>query len=1739
MPENQSTYVKKRIEELRNKLLDLGLRNKLIQFRHNARHKTYARLVDTSPDQIFDRLCKEEKECAFRGLSIEVKYEDEETEAFQKALKAAKRKDEEYLKERSEWEAEENPSQVQETRIERRLRDRVRASLGMKPITKAKIDPVAFAVEQGIEPSYDLTKPTSTNRSERQLQTLYTDTELIQRLKKIEDQYSSSIQERGINTLYLAMGFLEWTANESSDSVITSPLLLLRLELEKKKPMGRNQDGKKEVCIRAESNETIHNASLAAKLKKDFRCDLPERKEEEGAETYFKRVERSIPKSKDWKVRRFATVCHLSFQKITLYEDLGPNRWKGKPLHSQKLLNSIISGTRTGNNSGLSYSEDYAIDELPDKELVDLLVRDADSSQHSALVDALDGKNLVIEGPPGTGKSQTITNLIAACMHRGKSVLFVAEKLAALQVVKNRLDDCKCRTRDGKKASLGDFCLELHSNKVRRSAVHGAMKRRLDLRGMVAEPRDYEFRREQIWAQRERMKDFLDWLHAPVGSTELTFFDIIWGESNTADNLGEITDALDSAYLEKSEELKPKERLRLKEAAAEYATAYLSMKASCEGLETHPWLWVKNVELGRYDAEELYKQVVEINEKSGEWRDFLCELSEKHNWPRFSSVADAIKLRDQIVSLTIPDIDLALLPRFSSLEYADSIGNEMSEILRFRDIIESLKPRIKEPSSLINWKDLQSLIEQIKGETHLPSKTQTEVQSEIDAGRRKIEQIDRIEHGLEDLNCLIEGEIGDLTLAEIDVLKEACEELKKFQDDLNSLLGCGFAELSGRNRWSTFLEEWRLAKSKTDENSDKFASLDGLDSREMRAHAGVLREAGFFQKLLSKEVKSAKNLFRSIYVGTSKLKIEEQAELLLEAAATRELVEAVEKNKNVGLLPEHLTCSTSSDLESLDYQLRMIWYLRHKLSPCAPLKSFLEKLASTESEQQIALCNQFSSQFVLEALEFSNSTWKNETTSPLSTLKTAAETPLKQAEVLVAYAEQSGLKEDQMFSDLREVISDLEKLLLIKSAISGGQISEIIGSSFSILESDLSVIRSLLDYRKSVELIECDGDHRTKLFSEEVRSWISEVEESCRPLDDVARDADEKLKGIHHQAHGLPAAVAPENPAAANLDEMEKSLAAAIDNKALLFGHLSFIYCSQAIEQLSASRIIECVRDETEDKGVFEAAIDYVFYRSILRDNQRKQKLKLSRNAIEGYQKQFCELDKQLQELTIQKVIADQESVEVPRGTGEGPRAKWTDLSLVQLEASKQKRHLPVRKYLSSAGEAVRALMPCMMMSPQTVAEFIEPTRDLFDIVIIDEASQMRPEEAISALARGKQLVVVGDDKQLPPSSFFMANEETTEDEDEEDNAESILEMAAITFEDIRRLRWHYRSRHDSLIHFSNHEFYDDQLVVFPSPVDTNHGLGITYHYSTGNYHEGLNESEADKVVKLVVDLMTAYPTKSIGVATMNSKQRELLFDEVSRVSESNSRVARYISKWEERLEYFFVKNLENVQGDERDIIVVSTVYGPSEGDRKVSQNFGPINKQYGHRRLNVLFTRAKEAIHLVTSLKPSDIKAGDGSKRGVKVFREYLQYAIDGFISKSPDGHRNIPDNDFERSVGKVLTRHGYNITYQVGSSGYYIDIGVKHTNGTEGFVMAVECDGAPFHSSKSARDRDRLRQEQLERLGWRFHRIWSTDWYRARDREEKKLVDTVKKAEAEYDKKIAEASAVSAPSLFDEDEL
>ncbi len=459
----------------------------------------------------------------------------------------------------------------------------------------------------------------------------------------------------------------------------------------------------------------------------------------------------------------------------------------------------------------------------------------------------------------------------------------------------------------------------------------------------------------------------------------------------------------------------------------------------------------------------------------------------------------------------------------------------------------------------------------------------------------------------------------------------------------------------------------------------------------------------------------------------------------------------------------------------------------------------------------------------------------------------------------------------------------------------------------------------------------------------------------------------------------------------------------------------------------------------------------------------------------------------------------------VPEGHRGTTVGDYTDMQLLRREIHKQRRHIPIRQLVKRAGAALQELKPCFMMGPQSVAQYLAQGALKFDLVVMDEASQLRPEEAIGAIARGRQLVVVGDPKQLPPTSFFNRMVDGPDDEDEEDDApaatsgmESILDICQQLFTPVRSLRWHYRSHHESLIAFSNHHFYKN-LIIFPSPYAKNPGLGVKYRYVRGGlYKDRQNVPEAQRVVDAVLEHMIKRPDESLGVVTLNQTQRELIEELLDKKLKMFNEGADFIGHWEAEGWPFFVKNLENVQGDERDVIFISTTFGKAPGTDKVRQNFGPISRPDGWRRLNVLFTRSRRRIELFTSMTPEDIVLDERTPLGTKTLRDYLDYAKRGVLVSTDEGERG-PDSDFEVSVANVISSLGYEVKPQLGVAGFFIDMAVRNPDRPGEFLAGIECDGATYHSGFSVRDRDRIRQEILESLGWkgRIHRIWSTDWF------------------------------------------
>ncbi len=423
--------------------------------------------------------------------------------------------------------------------------------------------------------------------------------------------------------------------------------------------------------------------------------------------------------------------------------------------------------------------------------------------------------------------------------------------------------------------------------------------------------------------------------------------------------------------------------------------------------------------------------------------------------------------------------------------------------------------------------------------------------------------------------------------------------------------------------------------------------------------------------------------------------------------------------------------------------------------------------------------------------------------------------------------------------------------------------------------------------------------------------------------------------------------------------------------------------------------------------------------------------------------------------------------------------------------------------------------------------QFLEPGVLDFDLLLIDEASQVKPVDALGSMARAKQIVVVGDDKQLPPTNFF--NKVTAGDEEAESaedfstqDIESVLGLCAAQGINQRMLQWHYRSRHQSLIAVSNYEFYESKLFVVPSPSDVSDSLGLSFiHVKDGVFDRGksrTNQIEAAAIADAVIAHAQEYPDKSLGVAAFSVAQRDAILNEVEFRRRSHPELEEFFATGGP--EPFFVKNIENVQGDERDKIMISVGYG-RDSSGYMAMNFGPLQSEGGERRLNVLISRAKEKCVVFSSITADDIDLNRAKSRGVAAFKTFLTYARSGFLDIGIKASDRGFDSEFEIQVAKALTGLGYEVHSQIGVAGFFVDLAIVDPDRPGRFLIGIECDGASYHSSRSARDRDRIRQAVLEDREWIIHRIWSTDWFQRPEEQIRKAVEAIEDAKSEWAKR------------------
>jgi very-short-patch-repair endonuclease len=555
--------------------------------------------------------------------------------------------------------------------------------------------------------------------------------------------------------------------------------------------------------------------------------------------------------------------------------------------------------------------------------------------------------------------------------------------------------------------------------------------------------------------------------------------------------------------------------------------------------------------------------------------------------------------------------------------------------------------------------------------------------------------------------------------------------------------------------------------------------------------------------------------------------------------------------------------------------------------------------------------------------------------------------------------------------------------------------------------------------------------------------------------------------------------------------------------------------------------ILRLLFDCEYETGLFTKSVRYVTLARVANGELRREPI-LSRFSGDKYNEllqKFRDLDDRLRRVSSRDISNRLVNSPVPAGRTGRRVGDLTEMALLKWEMNKQRRHVPIRKLVHRAGSALITLKPCFMMGPLSVSQYLAPGEMSFDLVVMDEASQMRPEDALGAIARGKQLIVVGDPKQLPPTNFFnrLNQADANDDEDEEltfGSQESILDIAAPILGTSRILSWHYRSQHEDLIAFSNHSFYDNNLLLFPTAHAAADHLGVDYQRVDGTYLNHTNEEEAQQLITHVIHEIKSGRKRSVGIVAVNSQQAQVLRDIWDRNIREMPEIEEFLGGDDENnvLDSLFIKNLENVQGDERDVIFISLTYG-RDPNGNFYQRFGPINRDVGWRRLNVLFTRAKQQMRIYSSMDSSMIVPGERANRGVIALKNFLSYCETKILPETPIKTGRGPDTPFEEDVAAEVRAFGLEIEYQVGVAGFFIDIGVYDPREAGHYLIGIECDGATYHSSRSARDRDKIRQEILEGLGWNIYRIWSTDWFHRGLQEREKLRHALQAAKFEAD--------------------
>lgn len=1667
------SLVKAKIEALRPQLLDLTRRNPLINTRFSARSTSYVRVVHELPDVLLNKLSGNTKMTFMPLPPLDSDPKDEQASEFQLAFKRALVADVDYQNAADEIDPDSEDALKQRMDIERDLKDRVREDLGMPERQDISAPSLAeHAKLQGFYPSYELPNPEERNEDDRftdnDINTLLLSDGLDRCMTGLTTKCRTWEQETGINVLHGAFGFLEWG---TGDKLSISPIILLPVMI-KRTPT--NEGPSYDVTGNGSVPE-LNNVLLEI-LEKEYRTVLPDYNGG-SVESYLQEIVDLKPRGLTWRVRRFVAFGVFPAARMAMYHDLAT-----EDLEPNQLIHDLLGGTAEG-SSASPYEEEYDLDDPQVAHKVPMLVMDADSSQMSVLVDVADGRNIAIEGPPGTGKSQTIVNMIANALGDGKKVLFVAEKMAALEVVRNRLNNLGMR----------EFILPLQAHRATKTEVVQALRERVKM-PKPRSPADLEKTQSQLRITSTELKRYIDCLAEPVLETGYTVHDILGATARTSDVIKGVSQALSDHKVRNVGSFSHQKISVVLEVCEEISGRWEAVRVSGKS-----WRGLTHGAMDRFTKEQMIEQIKNVSKQYEELDQTWAMLSDSGFVDNLTE-NDLTKMLKVLRSLAdLGDtIDIPLLCRIIDHRATDDLEKYYNICLELRELRDVLSATFVPDltSDLVRKAfDAREVMRRHSIDTLNPrvfdnciNYLQTRLNTEISY--------------IEPINAFLKvaPELGSIKISDVSLARDLVSAVPtsvlilRTPNTINPAAAPIICKAV--NDVKTLLDEKSELETKLD--------VDALpSSSDLRTAAQIIQSANIFS-IFSGEYRAAKKLFLSL----------SRSGVFQKAIAGSELRQASDWKAR----DESLNSNTQiKDVFGINFRGR-----NTDFSPFQQLLIFLENVDETLGGPSLRELRLFLKSSDLDSLS-SMPIFKGEDyeitldnlnadieklDQDISLQRKALEEIrpftgiFKQTDSSLEFVDKKAQALDDYLTAEREIKAAEMPVKVLMERANG------IDSTRQDIEFELRAAAFVIALPKTIQ--------------ENVKSIIKarKVGEISYSLAHLMKHEKDTLIEINE----IKSSTGIDFLARGSRDYQGTSMNlknAYLDIDGLLT-NASFFDASEELDRFDLKWVLFELLKNDDLVHRLAPIMEAIIYRALsISVYQEKGKIlnRYTGKRIENLRRRFKDADIDLLRLNQKVLRAKVHALaNPPSGNQRGPKKTWTDMALIENEINK-KRYIPVRELTRRATRALTELKPCWMVSPLALANYLPKGLVEFDLCIIDEASQMPPENALGALLRSKQVIVVGDTNQLPPSTFFkkILDENNDDDIDEEDRIlePSILQIANQVFRPQRRLRWHYRSRHSDLIKFSNRMMYDDDLIVFPNAFEQAKNTGVSLINVDGLYRKGVNIKEAEAVVQAAVRFTHESPDRSLGIVTLNQKQRDIVIQAIDQAFDNDTQASKYREFWAQKndgLEALFVKNLENVQGDERDAIFISTVHGPEQPGAVVMNRFVTITGVAGQRRLNVLFSRAKHQVVTFSSMKPTDIRADEDGNPGSYMLKRWLEFSATKQLEAGENTQRE-PDSDFEIFVMDQLRGLGCDVTPQVGAAGYFIDIGVKHPSWPYGYILGVECDGASYHSSKSARDRDRLRQQVLEGLGWHFHRIWSTDWFNDSGQEVKKLAERIRR--------------------------